>query len=123
MRMVFMAYLSGSIEAVDFYCRAFNAKSQCFKHADVDFYAHAEIIINEQTVLAISDKAYYDTAFTEGSNMDFWLTFDGEQSLNTAYDVLKENAEIHSPLAPCEWSKAMTGLTDKYGIRWLLNVF
>ena len=27
MRMVFMAYISGSMEAVDFYFKAFNAKS------------------------------------------------------------------------------------------------
>jgi uncharacterized glyoxalase superfamily protein PhnB len=37
MRMVFMAYLTGSIEAVDFYCRAFNTNSRyCFKHSDDD---------------------------------------------------------------------------------------
>lgn len=34
--MIFMAYITGSMEAVDFYCRAFDAKSRnCFKHADL----------------------------------------------------------------------------------------
>lgn len=48
-----MAYLTGSIEAVDFYCKAFNTISQnCFKASDDDnFYAHAEIVINGQTIL------------------------------------------------------------------------
>ena len=56
MRTVFMAYLTGSIEAVDFYCAAFNAEKACFKAADEDdFYAHAEIIINGQMVMAICD--------------------------------------------------------------------
>jgi len=84
--MVFMAYLADSIEAVDFYCKAFNADfKNCFKHSDDDnFYAHAEIAINEQTVLAISDIAHYDMDFTDGNNMEFWLTFDDEQSLSMA---------------------------------------
>ena len=124
MRMVFMAYLTGSIEAVDFYCKAFNTEAHCFKSRDDDdFYAHAEIVVNDQTVLALSEKSYYDTDFTNGNNMQFWLTFDDEQSLNEAYDVLKEKAEIHYPLGSCEWSRAMADLTDKFGIRWLLNVF
>ena len=125
MRMVFMAYLTGSMEAVDFYSKAFNAKSNnCFKSADDDdFYAHAEIEINNQTVLAVSEKSYYDMDFANGNNMQFWLTFDDDEALNHAYDILKEKAEIYWPLAPCEWCKAMADLTDKFGIRWLLNIF
>ena len=125
MRMVFMAYLADSIEAVDFYCKAFKAESKnCFKYSDDDnYYAHAEIVINEQTVLAISDIAHYDMEFIDGNNMEFWLTFDDEQSLSAAYNILKEKAEIQFPLGQCEWCKALAGLTDKYGVRWLLNVF
>ena len=120
-----MAYITGTIKAVDFYCKAFDATSKsCYKASDDDdFYAHAEIVIGGQTVLALSEKAHYGKDFTNGDNMEFWLTFDDEQSLNKAYDILKEGAKIHQPLAPCEWCKAMVGLTDKYGIRWLLNVF
>ena len=124
MRTVFMAYITGTIEAVDFYCEAFNATKMCFKASDDnDFYAHAEIVIGGQTVLALSEKSHYDKEFTNGGSMEFWLTFDDEQSLNKAYEVLKENAEIHYPLAPVEWSKAMAELTDKYGVSWLLNIW
>lgn len=126
MRTVFMAYLTSSIEAVDFYCAAFNAEKACFKAADDDdFYAHAEIIINGQTVMAICDIKHCEREckreFKKGDNMEFWMTFDNEQSLNTAYSVLKEKAQIHTPLASCEWSGLMAQLTDKYGISWLLS--
>jgi len=96
-RMVFMAYLLGTMEAVDFYCKAFSATSKnCFKASDDDdFYAHAEIVINSQTVLALSEKAHYDKVITNGNNMEFWLTFDDEQSLNKEHAVLIENAKIH----------------------------
>ena len=122
--MLFMAYITGTIEAVDFYCKAFNtASKKCFKASDNDdFYAHAEIEINENMVLALSETIHYDKEFLKGNNMEFWLIFDDELSLNRAYDILKEKAEIHYPLAPCEWSNAMASLTDKYGLNWLLNI-
>ena len=125
MRMTFMAYLDGTIEAVDFYCKAFNTTSAlCFKAADEDdFYAHVEISVGNQTVLALCEKAHCDIDFTNGRSMEFWLTFDDEQSIQTAYDTLKEGAEIHHALAQCEWSKTMASLTDKYGICWLLSYF
>lgn len=123
MRTIFMAYIVGSMEAVDFYCKAFDAKSKnCFKHSDDDaFYAHAEIVINEQTVLAISETAHYNTEFTKGNTMQFWLSFDDEESIHRAYDVLKEKAEIHWPLSQGEWCNMGADLTDKYGVRWLLS--
>lgn len=123
MRVVFMAYIKGTMEAVDFYCKAFHAQSQnCFKHSDEDdFYAHAEIVINNQAVLAISETAHYDMEFAKGNTMQFWLFFDDEQSLYGAYDILKGKAEIHWALGPGDWCKAVADLTDKYGIRWLLS--
>lgn len=125
MRMAFMAYLTGSVEAVDFYCKAFNTiPRNCFKASDDDdFYAHAEIVINEQTILGISEKSCYDTEFTNGNNMQFWVTFDDEQSIIATYEVLKEQVVAHYPLAPCEWCKSLADITDKYGVRWMLNVF
>jgi len=112
------------MEAVDFYYKAFNATSKkCYKASGCDaFYAHAEIVISEQTILALSDISCYDTEFTKGNNMQFWLTFDDEQSLRGAYEILKEKAEIHWPLSPCDWSREMADLTDKFGVNWILSV-
>ena len=124
MRSAYMAYLTGSIEAVEFYCRAFNTISRnCFKASDEDdFYAHAEVIINEQTVLGISEQEHYDIEFVSGNNMQFWITFDDEQSITATYEVLKEHGVVHAQLAHCEWCKLLADITDKYGINWLLNL-
>ena len=125
MRTVFMAYLTGSIEAVEFYCRAFDAtQKNCFKASDDDdYYAHAEIVIDDQTVMALSEASHYGFSFAERNNMQFWMTFDDEQSLVKACSVLSEKADIHSPLAPSEWCKLLADVTDKFGIRWMLNLF
>ena len=55
MQARFMAYITGTIEAVDFYCRAFDTTSKrCFKASDDDdYYAHAEIIIDEKNDFSI----------------------------------------------------------------------
>ena len=123
MRAKFMAYIDGTMEALDFYCKAFNATSQnCFKNADSDdFYAHAEIVIGEQAILGISERSCYDLDFIGGNAMQFWLLFDDEQHLTDAYEILKDNAEVRCPPSPGGWCKAMVDLTDKYGIRWLLS--
>jgi uncharacterized glyoxalase superfamily protein PhnB len=60
--------------------------------------------------------------FKNGNNMQFWLAFDDEQSLHKAYNVLKEKAEIHWDLGPGDWCKELADLTDKYGVRWLLQI-
>ena len=124
MRGAFMAYVTGSVEAAAFYGKAFHAQPKnCFKASDKDdYYAHAEITINEHTILGISEKACYDTAFTNGNNMQFWVTFDDEQSLTAAYKVLGERGEVHYPLSSCEWCGLAADITDKYGVRWLLNM-
>ena len=124
MRTAFMAYLTGSIEAVDFYCKAFGAQPRnCFKASDSDdYYAHAEIVIGDHMILALSESSHYDIDFAERCNMQFWITFNDEQSLNKAYNVLKEQSEIHMKLAPCEWCKSLADLTDKFGVRWMLNL-
>ena len=95
MQPVLMAYVADTTNAVEFYCKAFAAAPKnCFKASDSDdFYAHAEIAIDGRTVLALSEKAHYNREFTQGDNMEFWLTFDDEQALTRAYDTLKERSE------------------------------
>jgi len=123
MRAKFMAYINNTMEALDFYCKAFHATAQnVFKNADDDdYYAHAEIVIGKQAVLGISEKARYDTEFTSGNSMQFWLLFDDEQQLKSAFDVLKENAQVHCPPSPGGWCTVLADITDKYGIRWLMS--
>ena len=123
MRAKFMAYIDGTMEALDFYCKAFNGTTQnVFKNADDDvYYAHAEIVIGEQAILGISEKTHYDMEFTSGNSMQFWLLFDDEQQLKSAFDVLKEDAEVRCPPSPGGWCAVLADLTDKYGIDWLMS--
>lgn len=55
--------------------------------------------------------------------MQFWVTFDDEQSIIATYEVLREQGVAHYPLTSCEWCKSLADITDKYGVRWMLNAF
>jgi len=120
MRTVFFACVNNSLEAVEFYRKAFNAElTCCYLDSTGKFVEHAELTINSQLFLSLMESSETRT----GSTMYFWFTFDDEKSLYEAYKVLKEGAEIRGEPSSCEWCKLITDLTDKYGIRWLLNVF
>ena len=125
MRAAFMVYVTGSIEAVDFYSKAFSSVPRnCFKAScEDDFYIHAEVVINDHVILGISERSCYDYPFTEGNNMQFWVSFDNEPSVMRAYEVLSVAGTVHYLPTPCDWCPLMTDITDRYGIRWLLNVF
>jgi uncharacterized glyoxalase superfamily protein PhnB len=120
MRTSFHACVTGSLEAVNFYRRVFNAELKCcYVDSTGKFVEHAELTINNQTFLSVMEISEAQL----GNTMYFFFSFDDEKSINEAYEILKEDAEIRGALGPCEWCKLLTDLTDKYGIRWLLNVF
>ena len=125
-RSLMQIYVKESDKAVEFYQRAFDAPlTVSYQHNDGTFM-HAEIDIQGQ-ILAVSERDYVDALKGEtvtGNTMQFCLQFGegNEDMVKTAYDVLKENAEIITPLAPCSFSPLMVALIDKYGVHWCLFV-
>ena len=120
MRALFHACVTGSLEAVEFYREAFKAEIKCrYVDSTGKFVEHAELAINGQTFLSVMEIQ----EAKPGNTMYFFFSFDDEKSINEAYEILKEGAEIRGAPGPCEWCRLLTDLTDKYGIRWLLNVF
>lgn len=59
-----------------------------------------------------------------GNVMQFCLHYgeENESLVRKAYEILKMDANILMPLAPCEFSPLMTDLIDKFGVRWCLFV-
>jgi len=109
-------------KAVEFYKKAFDAKT-FGEHPDEDgnFY-HIELDIYGQ-VFSLSE-ARHDDEINSGNVMVFCLHFNEDEKhyIQKAYDVLKEDAQIISPLGPCVYSQFEVDLIDKFGIRWCLFV-
>jgi len=117
-RTLMQIYVKGSVEAVELYQKAFNAKlGTSYKNSD-DSYMHAELDVYGQ-ILAISEH----NDRTVGNQMQFCLHFNGDEKgkVTKAYDVLKNEAQkIDAPLGACDFSPYMASLVDKFGIYWCI---
>lgn len=71
-----------------------------------------------------SEYAIIDEKTITGNVMQFCLHYGegNEDMVSKAYEILKTDAKILMPLAPCKFSTLMADLIDKYGIRWCLFV-
>jgi len=120
LRTMLQMYLKNSVEAVEMYQKAFDAKLLYESKNEDGSYLHAELDAFGQ-VLAISE------ALDErkiGNTMQFCFHFGegNEEIVKRAYEVLKDGAKIDYPLGPCFFSSCMFGIVDKFGVDWCLFV-
>jgi len=114
-------FVKGSGEALKFYQKAFDAKlAASYPNPDGTFI-HAELDVYGQ-ILALSELT--DSDAVTGNTMMFGLHFgEGEEAIvEKIYDVLKDGAEIISPLGPCVYSPLEADLIDKFGVNWCIFV-
>jgi len=118
---MFQIYVKNSANALEFYQKAFGAKTVCVHKNSDGTIAHAELDVHGQT-LALTELTQ-DKPFA-GNTMQFCLHFGGENEeiVRKIFDALKDGAEIHYPLNPCEWSPLMFGLIDRFGVNWCIFV-
>lgn len=90
-------------------------------------FFHSELDIQGE-ILAVAERnseyAIIGEETVTGNVMQFCLHYGegNEEKVRKAYEVLKTDANILMPLAPCEYSSLMADFIDKYGIRWCLFV-
>ena len=113
-------YVKGSIEALEFYKKAFDAKvGDIYTNSD-GTYMHAEFDVYGQ-IFSVSELSNRKI----GNNMQFCLHFseDEKDTVHKIYEVLKEDAiNIDHPCGSCFYSPLMASLIDKYGIYWCIFV-
>ena len=119
-RTLMQIYVKDSIEAVEFYRRAFDAALVAdHKNESGTYYEHAELDVFGQILAVAEDLGDRPN----GNKMQFCLHFgnDEKDKVTRAYDILMENAEsIDHPLGYCSYSPHMASLIDKYGIYWCI---
>ncbi|WP_315110039.1 VOC family protein [Clostridium intestinale] len=123
-RSMMQAYVTRSDEAVALYQKAFDAALiSSYLNEDGTFF-HSELDI-EGEILAVAERnSDIGKETVTGNVMQFCLHYGegNEDKVRKAYEVLKTDATILMPLAPCEFSPLMADFIDKYGIRWCLFV-
>lgn len=123
LRSMFGVYVKGSVEAVELYQKAFDAKLVSEYRNEDGSYMHAELDVFGQ-ILAISEALPEAGERIAGTTMQFNLHFGkgNEEVVKKAYEVLKNDAQIHTPIAECFFSPLMFGLIDKFGVNWCIYI-
>ena len=60
--------------------------------------------------------------YTKNSNISISLSGDDETELKGYWDKLADSAQIEQPLTQAPWGDTFGMLTDKFGIRWMVNI-
>ena len=117
-RSLMQIYVKESAEAVETYCRAFDASIGAdFRNPDGSC-CHVELNAYGQ-ILAISEAP---ADLSVGNGMQFCFHFEANEAdkVDRAYEILKENARIICPIGECSYSRRMFSLIDRFGVYWCL---
>lgn len=117
LRSMMQVYVKNSVEAVELYQKAFDAKIVSEYKNENGTYMHAELDVFVQ-ILALSESMEEESI--AGNTMQFCLHF-GEadkEFVEKAFRVLEQDAQILFPLGPSFFSSCMVGFIDKFGVNW-----
>jgi PhnB protein len=117
-------------EAMEFYNNALGGKlvMNTYKEGGMppdkgseDKIMHAMLEVDNGITLMGSDTP---TGWTTniGNNVSISLSGDNEPELKGYWDKLSEGGKIDEPLAEAPWGDKFGMLTDKFGIRWMVNI-
>lgn len=119
-------YVSNTVEAVDFYCKAFHMTvGYNVKNSDGTFL-HVELEKNGKSIFALSEANDDDIrkAMIQAKQptISLGIRIDNNSELEHAFSVLSENGHVLRPLGELPWSPYSADLVDKFGVCWYIYV-
>ena len=121
-------YVKNSLEAANFYCKAFGAEiTRAFPNADGTAYEHCELSVNGEGFLALAEAANpCDVEFLHKMKWET-MTFNvfemgSEAAVQHAFDVLREGGAVIDPIHALPWSSCCATVIDKYGVCWWISI-
>jgi len=118
-------------EAMEFYTTVFGGKltMSTFKEGgmphdpsqDDKLIMHAMLIADNGMTLMAADTPK-GWPYNPGNNVSLSLSGDDEAELQGYWDKLSAGAKIGQPLTKAPWGDTFGMLTDKFGMRWMVNI-
>ena len=78
-------------------------------------------LAKDELLLMGSDMQEPGEGFTKGNNIALSLNCSSEEEINTFFSKLSKDGKVSHALTEQFWGATFGVLTDKYGIRWMLN--
>ena len=82
---------------------------------------HAMLTSDKGLVLMAADSAT-GWEYVSGKNVSMSLSGEDETELRGYWDKLADGSTVEQPLEKAPWGDTFGMLTDKFGIRWMVNV-
>jgi PhnB protein len=126
----YLGFRDNAREAMEFYRSVFGGEltTSTFGEfqasqdpAEKDKIMHAQLVTDSGYTLMASDTPN-GMSHTPGDNISVSLSGDDEQELRRYWDGLSEGAEVAMPLEKAPWGDSFGMLTDRYGVRWMVNI-
>ncbi len=124
----YIAFSGTCREAVEFYKKALSAEvlfSQTFGESPMasmgaaDKIMHCSIKVGS-SVIMMCDDPRPDAAAGVG-NISLALGLNDPKEAKQLFDNLAEGGSVSMPLEKTFWAEAFGMLTDKFGVRWMVN--
>mgnify|MGYP003393175573 CR=1 FL=1 len=126
----YLNFKNSAKEAIEFYQAALGGKlnMSTFKDAgmikegpEADNIMHAMLVCDNGMTLMASDTPDH-MEYKPGTNVSISLSGDNESELKGYWEKLSAGGNITQPLVPAPWGDQFGMFTDKFGIRWLVNI-
>jgi uncharacterized glyoxalase superfamily protein PhnB len=119
-------YVKNSVEAVSFYCEAFNMNIGYNVKNEDGSYLHAELGKNSSVGFAVSESADEGIrAAMLAANqptISLGINLDNDEELKSAYEKIIMGGHVLRPIGSLPWSPCSADVVDKYGVCWYLYV-
>ena len=125
----YIAFKGNAREAIDFYKQALGAEeifSQTYGESPMadmgpaDAIMHATIKIGESHIMVCDDMRPEAEARAAG-NISLAIGLNEIDTARRYFDNLSQGGEVTMPLDKTYWAEAFGMLTDKFGIKWMVN--
>lgn len=133
----YLNFAGNTLEAFEFYRSVFGGEFESrFSYADfggaaaghaegdLDRIANISLRLTPDFVLMGSDVPTKDVVNLRiGSNSHINLNVDSEEEARRIYDALAQGGKAEHPLEKTSWADQYGSLVDKFGVRWMVNLW
>jgi len=125
----YLNFRDNTREAMEFYHSVFGGKLDMMTFKDYqashdpsedDKIMHSSLEADGMTFMA-SDTPN-DMDYQPGTNFNMSLSGDDEGALRGYFEKLQDGGTVMMPLEKAAWGDTFGMLTDKFGVRWLVNI-
>jgi PhnB protein len=89
--------------------------------AEKDKIMHAQLVTDSGYTLMAADTPN-GMGYNPGDTISVSLSGDDEDELRRYWDGLSDGADVAMPLEKAPWGDSFGMLTDRFGVRWMVNI-